>query len=131
MLVKAACSLCLLRASSGFLVSVAPASKALVANSFGSSGVARYHTTQVSAAVYSNLVASYSLRLCISDVHASQARLARSAAVTMSSTGPVYDAIETKLSEGLSPAHLQVINESHMHSGPATESHFKVKHKLC
>eukprot|EP00953_Heterococcus_sp_UTEX-ZZ885_P015643 8806-Heterococcus_DN1.PRE.2 len=44
----------------------------------------------------------------------------------MSSTGPVYDAIETKLSAGLSPAHLQVINESHMHSGPATESHFKV-----
>jgi BolA family transcriptional regulator, general stress-responsive regulator len=44
----------------------------------------------------------------------------------MSSTGPVYDAIETKLSAGLLPAHLQVINESHMHSGPATESHFKV-----
>lgn len=34
--------------------------------------------------------------------------------------------IETKLTEKLSPDFLEVINESHMHSGPATESHFKV-----
>ena len=34
--------------------------------------------------------------------------------------------IEEKLNESLSPEFLEVINESHMHSGPATESHFKV-----
>lgn len=34
--------------------------------------------------------------------------------------------IEEKLNESLSPEVLEVINESHMHSGPATESHFKV-----
>lgn len=34
--------------------------------------------------------------------------------------------IEEKLNEALSPEVLEVINESHMHSGPATESHFKV-----
>ena len=34
--------------------------------------------------------------------------------------------IETKLNESLCPDFLEVINESHMHSGPATESHFKV-----
>jgi BolA protein len=34
--------------------------------------------------------------------------------------------IETKLAETLSPEFLDVINESHMHSGPATESHYKV-----
>lgn len=34
--------------------------------------------------------------------------------------------IETKLNETLAPEFLEVINESHMHSGPATESHYKV-----
>ena len=34
--------------------------------------------------------------------------------------------IESKLKDELSPEFLEVINESHMHSGPATESHFKV-----
>lgn len=34
--------------------------------------------------------------------------------------------IEEKLNAALSPDVLEVINESHMHSGPATESHFKV-----
>ena len=34
--------------------------------------------------------------------------------------------IEEKLNEALSPEVLEVINESHMHSGPATESHYKV-----
>ena len=34
--------------------------------------------------------------------------------------------IEEKLNESLTPEVLEVINESHMHSGPATESHFKV-----
>ena len=35
--------------------------------------------------------------------------------------------IETKLREALVPAHLEVINESHMHSVPkGSETHFKV-----
>ena len=34
--------------------------------------------------------------------------------------------IENKLNEALMPEFLDVINESHMHSGPATESHYKV-----
>lgn len=34
--------------------------------------------------------------------------------------------IEDKLTKALKPEVLDVINESHMHSGPATESHFKV-----
>ena len=34
--------------------------------------------------------------------------------------------IESKLSKALKPEVLEVHNESHMHSGPATESHFKV-----
>ncbi len=34
--------------------------------------------------------------------------------------------IERKLADSLSPRHLEVINESHMHAGPATESHFKL-----
>ena len=39
----------------------------------------------------------------------------------------VQATIERKLVENLSPAHLEVINESHMHSvPPGSESHFKV-----
>jgi BolA protein len=34
--------------------------------------------------------------------------------------------IEQQLEQGFSPVHLQVTNESHMHAGPATESHFKM-----
>jgi BolA protein len=38
--------------------------------------------------------------------------------------------IETKLREALSPAHLEIVNESYMHSSgknnPAAETHFKV-----
>ena len=35
--------------------------------------------------------------------------------------------IEQKLAESLNPAHLEVINESHMHNvPPGSESHFKV-----
>ena len=34
--------------------------------------------------------------------------------------------IENKLNDTLKPEFLDVINESHMHSGPATESHYKV-----
>jgi BolA family transcriptional regulator, general stress-responsive regulator len=35
--------------------------------------------------------------------------------------------IQSKLEAGLSPVHLEVVNESHMHSvPPGSESHFKV-----
>ncbi len=34
--------------------------------------------------------------------------------------------IEHKLSQGLNIVRLDIENESHMHSGPATESHFKL-----
>lgn len=33
--------------------------------------------------------------------------------------------IEEKLQE-LNPTHVEIINESHMHAGPATDSHFKL-----
>ena len=39
----------------------------------------------------------------------------------------VQTAIEQKLANSLTPAHLEVINESHMHNvPPGSESHFKV-----
>lgn len=39
----------------------------------------------------------------------------------------VQQSIEAKLRDGLSPGHLDVLNESHMHSVPAnSETHFKV-----
>ena len=41
-------------------------------------------------------------------------------------TGEMQETIEGRLTEALSPVHLEVINESHMHAGPAKESHFKV-----
>ncbi|WP_321276827.1 BolA family protein [Thiomicrorhabdus indica] len=34
--------------------------------------------------------------------------------------------IESVIQAEFSPLEMQVINESHMHSGPATESHFKL-----
>jgi BolA protein len=34
--------------------------------------------------------------------------------------------IRQKLQQALEPTYLDLINESHKHSGPATESHFKV-----
>ena len=40
---------------------------------------------------------------------------------------PVEQRIILKLSEGFNPAHLTVLNESHMHSvPPGSETHFKV-----
>ena len=39
---------------------------------------------------------------------------------------PVQDTIEAKLSEALQPSMLEVANESHMHGGAATESHFNI-----
>jgi BolA protein len=39
----------------------------------------------------------------------------------------VQQSIEAKLRDGLAPGHLDVLNESHMHSVPAnSETHFKV-----
>jgi len=39
----------------------------------------------------------------------------------------VQSTIETKLSNALAPNHLEVLNESHMHSvPPGSESHFKL-----
>jgi len=38
----------------------------------------------------------------------------------------IQDSIEAKLTELLQPDVLDIFNESNMHSGPATESHFKV-----
>jgi BolA protein len=39
----------------------------------------------------------------------------------------VQSTISSKINEALAPAHLEVINESHMHSvPPGSESHFKV-----
>lgn len=47
--------------------------------------------------------------------------------VMAAATGEMQGTIEGRLTEALSPVHLEVINESHMHSGPAKESHFKVR----
>ena len=38
----------------------------------------------------------------------------------------VQDTIQATLSEVLQPSMLEVANESHMHGGPATESHFNI-----
>ena len=60
-------------------------------------------------------------------VAASTTRLYMKSSISSSSgVGPIHEAIESKLSSSLSPSYLDVMNESHMHSGPATESHFKV-----
>lgn len=41
--------------------------------------------------------------------------------------GAIQTSITSKLSEALTPAHLEVINESDQHSGPpGRESHFRV-----
>lgn len=34
--------------------------------------------------------------------------------------------IQVKVEQEVRPQHFDLINESHMHSGPATESHFKL-----
>lgn len=39
----------------------------------------------------------------------------------------IQTSIETKLQQNFSPTHMEVVNESHMHSVPAnSETHFKV-----
>lgn len=43
------------------------------------------------------------------------------------STRPIEASIRTKLTQGLAPEHLEVLNESHMHAvPPGSESHFRV-----
>jgi stress-induced morphogen len=45
----------------------------------------------------------------------------------MAFRGPVGEKILSKLTAALSPTHLEVLNESHMHSVPKnSETHFKV-----
>lgn len=43
-----------------------------------------------------------------------------------SQPSPMQQQIQTKIAAQLSPVYIEVINESQMHGGPATESHFKV-----
>lgn len=38
----------------------------------------------------------------------------------------VAQRIHDKLTQALTLQHLDIVNESHMHAGPATESHFKL-----
>ncbi|GJM13141.1 MAG: transcriptional regulator [Pseudohongiella sp.] len=38
----------------------------------------------------------------------------------------VQESIQEKLANALQPSVLEVVNESHMHGGPATESHFNI-----
>lgn len=40
--------------------------------------------------------------------------------------GPMATQIQQKVIAAIEPEHFELINESHMHAGPATESHFKV-----
>lgn len=40
--------------------------------------------------------------------------------------GPMATRIQTRLTEALSPLHLELVDESHMHSGPARETHFNL-----
>lgn len=47
--------------------------------------------------------------------------------VMAAATGEMQGTIEGRLTEALSPVHLEVINESDKHAGPAKESHFKVR----
>ncbi|HWK55017.1 MAG TPA: BolA family protein [Hyphomicrobiales bacterium] len=39
---------------------------------------------------------------------------------------PVSEAIATKVKDAFAPLHLELHNESHMHAGPRTDSHFKL-----
>ena len=46
---------------------------------------------------------------------------------TSNSSGPVSEAITTKLQNAFHPTHLEIRNESHMHNVPEnSETHFKV-----
>lgn len=38
----------------------------------------------------------------------------------------IADRITAKVNLALQPTHMDLLNESHMHAGPATDSHFKL-----
>jgi len=38
----------------------------------------------------------------------------------------IETSIRSKITDAISPFYFEIENESHMHSGPATESHFKL-----
>lgn len=38
----------------------------------------------------------------------------------------IADRIQAKVNLALQPEHVELVNESHMHAGPATDSHFKL-----
>lgn len=38
----------------------------------------------------------------------------------------IADRIQAKVSLALQPEHVELVNESHLHAGPATDSHFKL-----
>lgn len=38
----------------------------------------------------------------------------------------IENSIKEKLTADCQPIHLELVNESHMHAGPATDSHFKL-----
>lgn len=40
--------------------------------------------------------------------------------------GPRATRIEARLAGALAPVHLELVDESHMHSGPARETHFNL-----
>ncbi len=43
-----------------------------------------------------------------------------------SAASAIEAAIRGKVAAALQPVHLELINESHMHAGPRTDSHFKL-----
>lgn len=46
---------------------------------------------------------------------------------TNTQTPPAVElTIERKVTDALHPVHLELFNESHMHAGPRTDSHFKL-----
>ncbi|MEY4643037.1 MAG: hypothetical protein RLZZ227_3031 [Pseudomonadota bacterium] len=45
---------------------------------------------------------------------------------TSTARPPIELDIERKVTAALQPQHLELINESHMHAGPRTDSHFKL-----
>jgi BolA protein len=47
--------------------------------------------------------------------------------MTTNTTRPaIEETIERKVAAAFEPSHLELLNESHMHAGPRTDSHFKL-----
>lgn len=62
-----------------------------------------------------------------SSVALSSSRHSSASHMEAASARPVETSIRTKLTRALSPEHLEVLNESHMHAvPPGSESHFRV-----